>query len=309
MALSYKSVLTTLCSLTALTGCGGSGTPVSKATPPTQPTPACTGTIFTGTLHDSLTFQPVPQAQIVLEAGTPGLTSFIYTFNPTAQTTSAPDGTFQLCAASLPTPSILVITALDKGGKAYPPYATNRFAAASLGTLLMGSCTTACIDAQQQSTAPVTIAGLLSTDPVAESGTWLPQQAIAALDGSRNIWNLLIPPLNPTQPLTFQTATTAAAGSPCAGQSSPCAAYSFVLPTEQPVIATASGTSQQAGGTGYSIEAQIGSQITGQPAGQTTGTCNPPSLSAFLQADGTTPLLATPGAQLTAKPIGFGSCR
>ena len=288
-----------MCFLVAiLAGCGGSGTPVSKATPPTS---ACTGTLFAGTLQDSLTFQPVPQAQIVLEAGTPGLTSFIYTFSPTAQTTSAADGTFQLCATALPTASVLVITALDPTGKAYPPYATNRFATANLGAIPMGSCTVQCIDAQQQSNAPVTIAGILTTDPLAESGTLLPQQAIAALDGSRNIWTLLIPPLNPTQPLTFQTGTSAEEA--CAGQSSPCAGYSFVLPTQQPVIATASGTSQLAGGTAYSIEARIAAKQSSVSA------CTPPFLLTFTQADGTTPLLATPGAQLTAAPIHFHACQ
>lgn len=300
MSSLHKPAVTCLCALVTLIGCGGAST-VSKTTSPTPPTPACTGTLFAGTLQDSLTFQPVPQAQIVLEAGTPGLTSFIYTFSPTAQTTSAADGTFQLCATALPTASVLVITALDPAGKPYPPYATNRFATANLGTIPMGSCTVQCIDAQQQSNAPVTIAGILTTEPIAESGTLLPQQAITAPDGSRNIWTLLIPPLNPTQPLTFQTGTNAEEA--CAGQSSPCAGYSFVLPTQQPVIATASGTSQLAGGTAYSIEARIAAKQSSVSA------CTPPSLSTFTQADGTTPLLATPGAQLTAAPIHFHACQ
>ena len=240
----------------------------------------------------------------MLESGAPTLTSFIYTFDATAQTTSASDGTFQLCAPAPPTqaaltPTVLVITTLDPTGKAYPPYATNRLASASLGTIPMGSCVVQCIDAQQQSTAPVTISGILTTDPVPETGTLLPQQAVAALDGSRNLWSLLIPPLNPAQPLSFQTG--AAGGNACAGQTSPCASYSLVLPTEQPVIATAQGSTQLAAGTAYSIEAQLG--------GQTTSTCTPPSISIFVQQDGTTPLLATPGAQLTAEAVQFRACR
>ena len=163
------------------------------------------------------------------------------------------------------------------GRKAYPPYATLVTGATDLGIVNMGGCILICgLDGQQQTTLPATIAGTITSAPIAVAGTMIPRFAMQALDGSKspdgllNLWNLAMPVFNESMTPTFSTV----AGS-CDGISPYCATYGLVVPSQSPVHPVSGGTLQATVSPVYSIYAALG-----------TYECVPAYASSLIQSDG-----------------------
>jgi hypothetical protein len=269
-----------------LVGCGS--TPTSLLPPASD---ACSGVVITGSLLDTLTHQPVHQGWVALESGTQFSSTKIYNFNVTQQTTVNSDGSFKLCAASISSPSAVVAIALDASANA-ASVAGAISETVDLGTLPMGGCTLICgLEDEQQTSAPATITGLITTAPIAKSGTVLPQYAMTALDGSANLWSLAMPVYNTSQPFIFTTAATG-----CPAKTPYCASYTFTVPTQKPVTPAKNGYTQQAGAPTYSIYSAVTS-------------CSPASALETFQLDGASPLEATPGATLSAGTTSFSACQ
>lgn len=260
---------------------------------PPPGTGSCTGAAITGTLKDSLTSQPVAQGWVYLETGTPlAQVSTVYNFSVIQQATAGADGSFNLCASSIPGPSVLVAMALDASGNAYPPYVTRISGSANL-SIPMGGCALLCgLDGQQQTSAPATISGTITTEPVAASGTAAATYAISALDGSSSVWGIAFPSLSGSHSTNFVTT----AGM-CPNKAPFCSSYSYVLPSQKPMVPTKTATVQQTGAPTYLINAVPG----------TASGCKPATLTAVDGQDGK-PLTAAPGAQLSAQTISFGAC-
>jgi hypothetical protein len=223
----------------------------------------------------------------------------VYNFGPTQQVTSDAQGGFSLCASSLPYPSVLVLEAMDSGGKAYPPYITAVATTVDLGTISMGGCTGVCgLAGEQQTTQPATITGIVTASPIAITGTLIPQYVMQALDGSKtpsgpNLWALAMPVFSASPTLTFSSAPGA-----CNGVAPFCSTYSFFVPAQGPFYPFSGGTREQTAPPGYLISFIPAAQLA----------CTPLYAFAKLQSDGKSFLLATEGAQLTAQDISFTNC-
>jgi hypothetical protein len=275
-------------------------------TPPASPnqpaSDACTGAVvITGTLQDSLTHQPVSQGWAVLESGSELSVTPAYNFYPAQKVATDAQGGFRLCAQTLASPSALVAVALDSAGMAYPPFVAPVSATTSFGAIPMGGCAGVCaFPGEQQTSAPATITGAITTTPIAKTGTVVPQDAMPALDGSKaangdsNLWSLAIPNFNASQANTFSTASGA-----CAGTVPFCAAYTFALPSQNPVRLVNGGYVQGVGAPIYSIYAVP----DGSPS------CIPSSVLTILQQDGSSLLTANPGSQITASTLAFSLCQ
>ena len=135
------------------------------------------------------------------------------------------------------------------------------------------------------------VTGVITTTPAAEAGTVAAQAAVAAPDGSRDIWAVAIPGLGAGESGAFQTA--AALG--CAG---PCATYRFTLPTRQPFVQSSGGTHELAAPALYVVYATT----------KTSGACRTPFASTIFQSDMRSPLTGAPGATLTAALLTFTGC-
>ena len=279
-----------------LSGCGG------KSSAPNPPVSnACTGVTITGRLKDSLTNQPVAQGVAVLESGTKSSIVSIYNFYPKQQAAADVHGAFSVCAPSVASPSALVIEAMDSAGNAYPPFVAPVSGATELGNIPMGGCTGLCgLAGEQQTSAPATITGVVTSTPIALAGTVVPQYVVQALDrskganGATNLWALAMPAYNTEQTFTFNTT----AGS-CAGGAPFCASYTFKLPSQSPVWRVSGGTVQAAVAPGYLIYAAAGDAVT----------CILPYALTVFQQDGASMLAGKPGAQLYAADLNFAGCR
>lgn len=190
-----------------LAGCGGNSH-LTTGLPET----GCSGAIISGTLRDSLTSQPVAQGMAILESGTELSTTPLYDFFPAQKVTTDALGGFSLCAQSLSYPSIIMLEAMDAGGKAYPPHVTFLTGSTDLGIVSMGGCVLRCgFDGQQQTTFPATITRTITSAPIAVSGAVIPRYALRALDGSKsqdglqNLWSLAMPVFNASQTSTSGT--------------------------------------------------------------------------------------------------------
>ena len=254
----------------------------------------CGGTLLHGVVTDSLTGSPVAGAKVVLETGSKLFITPIYTFSPDASDTTDEQGGFSVCYNTIATPAVLVFEALDPSGNAYPPTIAPVLLVSNLGTVSLGACHVACgFPGQAQSSAPAGISGLVTTSPIGESGTLSAQTAIAALDGSKNIWNIAIEGLLTGQPDTFlSTAGTC----PTTGQT--CALYTYTLPSQAPVDLVAGVYKQQEAPPTYSISATP----------ETGAGCTQPFLSTSFQSNGSSPLTAVPGKQLTVADLSFTGC-
>ncbi len=287
--LFYCSIL---CVLLAA-GCGGK---TASTGAPTQPVkPACAGTLLTGTMQDSLTGLPVAQGWAVLETVSQSPALLIYNFLPVQTASSDAKGGFSLCSPGpVAQPAALVLLALDATGKAYPASVSNVTGSASLGTFNMGGCFLIClVPEQQQTSEPAVITGTITSEPVAATGSVAAFYTLTGLDGSKNLWNLAMPSLVPTQTESFTTA----AGT-CPGNAPFCASYTMTVPTQKPLQPTATGSTQQAGPPGYTMFA-VPAAVAG---------CRPPFQLTLFEQDGKTPLTATPEAYLVAGTLGFGAC-
>jgi hypothetical protein len=278
-----------------MAGCGGNST---SSGPPTSN--ACTGLVITGVLQDSLTFQPVAQGVAVLEAGTQLSATSIYNFYPTQQVATDTHGAFKLCTETVVSPSAIILEALDSAGKAYPPFIASISGAADLRTIPMGGCRVTCgFDGQQQTSLPATIKGVITSSPIAKTGSVVPQYAVTALDGSKsksgypNLWSLALPLFNSSQTSTFSTT----AGT-CAGTAPFCANYSFSVPSQGPTQLVNGIYMQEVAVPYYLIYA-----VPDGPA-----LCRPPSKLTIFQQDGSSLLAGNPGAQITVAQIDFTDC-
>lgn len=267
-----------------LNGCGSGGSPTQN--------PSCSK--ITGTLQDSLTHLALANVSVSFESGTQLAGTPIYEFSIATQSTTGAQGNFALCAASVPTPSVVVATALDKSGNAYPPLVVPVSSAVEFGTLQMGGCSGTCgFPGEQQTSPPATINGAITTSPAAESGLVMPQYAISPLSGSPDgVWALTIPNSNASQPLSFTTTSSS-----CAAGISNCAAYSFSVPSQKPVTLSGSTYTQQTGVPVYSIYA-----TTANPS-----SCRASFAFTSSQQNGM-PLSAAPGADLSAESLDFSAC-
>lgn len=282
--MKYAAAFVWSCCLTALVGCGGSSHP---GPPPAQ----CAGVEISGTLADSLTSAPISSATVAFETGTsPGFQIFLFSVAKTAK--SDANGKFKLCASSAPNPSAVIITALDTAGNAYPALVAPVSASIDFGHLLMGGCRGICFNGQQQTSAPAVITGVITSDPVAKSGSVFAQFAMLAPDNANNLWVMDQPILKQGESNSFQTT----AGS-CAGSAPFCASYTFTLPSQNPVVHGAIDF-QQIGDPTYVMSATL--------AG---GSCTPPTGLVVFQQDGVSFLTGSPGAQLTAANMVFQSCQ
>lgn len=283
----YTSIL-----LAGLIGCGGGTIPP----PPPPSDQSCTGIGVSGTLHDSLTNQPISQAWAVLESGVPNsIPSSIVSFSPSQTASADAGGAFQLCMPVAAVPAVLVVDALDSAGKAYPPFVAEVTATTNLGTVRMGGCSLSCgLPGQQQTSSPAVINGSVSSAPVSIAGSLLPQYSLRALDGSKATWTISIPPLSDAQMPGFHTAASA-----CTGKDQFCSSYAFSLPSQKPVVLVKGGYQQDAGAPVYSIYASPASAAA----------CAQSSVTASLENDGKTPLTGSPGLQLTAMDISFTGCQ
>lgn len=274
--------------ISATAGCGPGSMRQNQ-----PPTGACIGVPINGTLQDSLTNSAVAQGWVYIEQGKQlaGDGSYFFTVAQLAATDA--NGKFSLCAPALSSPSALVALALDSSARAYPPFVVSVSGAMNL-TIPMGGCALLCgLDGQQQTSTPAAIRGSIATAPIASSGAVTALYSLSALDGSSSIWNLAVPSLSSSQTSTFTTATS----TNCPGKAPYCTSYSFSLPSQRPIVPTKSGYTQQAGAPVYSIYASI------------TGTlCTPPFASTVYEQDGTTPLAAAPGVQLSAAALNFSAC-
>ena len=188
-------------------------------------------------------------------------------------------------------PAALVIAALDAAGNSYPAYVSANGGAGALGTVALGGCEVVCgLPGQQQSSAPVTISGSVTTDPVTEVISVVPQYALLTSSGA--IWSVVIPTLNAPSPLV----TTAAGG--CAAAVGICAAYQLLLPSTKPVVVQGGVSSQASGSPVYAVAAAVGQGHT----------CTPMTLSTVLELNGSTSLTGNPGAALSAATLAFHAC-
>jgi hypothetical protein len=277
-------------------GCGGH-TPLPVMPPGNG---GCSGSVISGTMQDSLTHQPVAQGWAALETGTPlvepGETPVtIYTFSQTQTVASDAQGAFSLCSSALAAPAVVVLVALDASGNAYPAFVSSVTGATDLGTVAMGGCTLTCgLEGQQQTSAPATISGTVTSTPAAEAGTVAAQYSLHALDGSSNLWSVAVLPLDPAQSGAFATAAGA-----CPQSAPDCASYQFTLPSQSPVELVNGGLQQAAVSPFYVIYASL----------TTPSACTERFALTDFQQDGTYFLSGTRGAQLTAATIGFNGCK
>jgi len=277
-----------------LAGCGG--TSHLSTTPQTN---VCSGAMLSGTLHDSLTAQPVAQGTAILESGTELGSLPAYNFFPTQSTTTDVQGRFSLCTQAISYPSVVVLEAMDASGKAYPPYLAQVSAAADLGTNAMGGCTGTCgLLGEQQTAMPATITGVINSSSVAVAGTVVPLYAMAALDGSKstdgfeNEWSIALPLFpGPSAPAFSTIAGTC-------GTAAFCSTYTLSVPAQSPVYPFNGGTIEHATVPIYLIYAAPGNAAA----------CTPTSAFAAMQTDGVSLLTATPGSQLTAITISLTNC-
>jgi hypothetical protein len=273
-----------------LFGCGGSST--STSTSPN--TPACSGTVTSGILHDSSTNLPVAKGWATLETAQLSTTGSTVSFSQSQKVAIDANGAFQLCVPNIEQLTVVVIVALDSTSNTYPPFVQQISTKTNLGTIPMGGCTLTCgLDNQEQTSLPVTINGTIASAPISIAGAVEPQYPIEALDGSKAIWNLTIPLLSTVESYAF---TTSASG--CSDQKSFCASYAFLLPSQNAVRRVKGGYLQSAGSPVYSIMAQPVSSLV----------CIPPAFSAYFETDGKTLLKGYPGSQLTAQDINFSGC-
>jgi hypothetical protein len=287
----FRATISSGLAFASLFGCGG-GVSTSPVISTGQ---SCSGISVTGTLRDSLTNQPVSQGWAALEAGAgTSISSPAVTFSPTQTVASGSTGAFQLCTPALTQPAVVVVDALDATGQAYPAFVTQVSATTDLGIILMGGCTLVCDigDGQQQVSVPASIQGQVTSTPNTLAGYVTPQLALNALDGSGSIWALFVPPLNTLESDVFSTAASA-----CTGQNQWCSAFTFMLPSQNPVTPSKGGYSQQAGVPGYQIYA-----VSTNPS-----SCAETSIVSLLSTSGG-PLLGSPGVTLTAQPINFTGC-
>lgn len=275
-----------------LAGCGGA------PAPPVTGSSGCTGALITGTLVDSLTSQPVAQGSAVVESGTQLGSQAAFQFYPAQQAVTNTQGTFQICAPSLASPSAIVLEASDASGNAYPPFISAVSASTDLGTIPMGGCNPICIFGAVQTSVPATITGTITSSPITASGTLVPQYATESLDGSKTstggaiVWALAMPNINASQNESFRTV----AGS-CSASVPYCTVYSFALPSQSPVQRVSGGYMQPSIPPFYLINATP------------TGACVPPIGLSPYQQNGSSFLQANPGAQLVAAPISFTQCQ
>jgi hypothetical protein len=270
-------------------GCGGNSI---APKPPTTTT--CTGVSLSGTMQDSLTNQPVFQGWAILESGTQLSTTSVYNFSQIKRVTTDAHGFFSLCTPAIAKPSAIVLVALDSSGETYPPFVANVSDTNDLGFVLMGGCRVTCgFDNQQQTSLPVTIKGNITSAPTAKIGSVMAQYTMNALDGSKNLWNFAVPPLDPSQSNLFGTTPSA-----CTVAAPLCAEYAFTLPSQKPIQRVTGGYLQEAGAPNYSIYATV----DGTPS------CASPFDISIFQQDGTSLLTGTPGAQLSAADINFTGC-
>jgi hypothetical protein len=263
-AFSKEATMKTACSfvlitgtlLICLVGCGGGST--STSLPPPPQSNECTGVVFTGILHDSLTGQPVSQGWAIFESGTQLSVTSLYTFSATQKVATDGKGEFRLCTSVVPNPSVLILEALDSAGMVYPPFIAPVIGAADLGTIPMGGCALLCgFEGSQQTTSPATISGVITSAPIAKTGSIAPHYPVAALDGSKskdgspNLWNLAMPIFDSSEASAFSTSPGA-----CDGLAPNCATYTFRVPSQNPIWRVSGGTLQQlAGRPAYMIYA------------------------------------------------------
>jgi hypothetical protein len=277
-----------------MVGCGGTSRP---STAPQAN--VCSGAILSGTLHDSLTSQPVAQGTAILESGTELGSTPVYNFFPSQSATTDVQGRFSLCTQAIPYPSVVVLEAMDASGKVYPPYLSQVSAAADLGTIAMGGCAGTCgLLSEQQTAMPATITGVITSSSVAVTGTVVPLYAMAALDGSKstdgfeNEWSIALPLFPGPSALAFSTMTGTC------GTAAFCSTYTLSVPAQSPVYPFNGGTIEHATVPIYLIYA----------APSDAAACSPPSAFSAMQTDGVSLLTATPGSQLTAKTISLTNC-
>lgn len=292
MSRFWAFVLLYLAGISVL-GCGGRSFSSSA-----QQEQGCAGLALTGRMMDSLTGMPVSQGWAVLESGTPVAMTPIYNFEQIQRVKSDSTGAFQMCSSSVANPAIVVLVALDSSGKAYPPFIAPLSNAAGagktvdLGTIRMGGCTVVCgLEGQEQTSETATLKGRVISTPAPRTGSVVPEYAMYALDGTKNLWNILMPVLDDAQTFTFKATALG-----CPNQTSPCATYTFTLSSQKPVWSISGGYQQQAGAPVYSIDASA------DPA------CSPASVLEFDQQDGT-PLIASPGSDLQVSDIDFTNCQ
>lgn len=279
-------------------GCGGGGSkpPINPPSPDT-----CSGQLITGVLHDSLTGKPVAQGLAALEAGTQlSPTVALYNFIPTKQASTDATGTFKLCVPSVASPSALVITALDASGSTYPPFISPISGAKDLGTVPMGGCAGTCgLVGEQQTTAPATIGGNITSAPGAVTGTIYGFIPTFALDGSKTasgdriIWLLAAPDMSAGHTSAFSTAVNG-----CTGVSGPCTTYSIDLPSQSPMQLVNGGYLRPAAAPTYMIFATLNQGSV----------CTLNYGASFFTLTGGA-LQATPGAKLAAADVAFSGCQ
>ncbi len=247
-----------------------------------------------GSVQDSLTNQAIQGARVFLEAASQNISGRVLSFAVEQHATTLPDGSFQLCSLKTQGAQAIVIAAQDIAGRAYPPLVIPVLSAVNLGAVAMGGCRVTCgFEGQQQSSAPATITGSITTAPGADAGVVAPRYALAAPDGSGDLWNLEIPALNSEQLVTFQTTDDG-----CAAQRSICSPYTFVLPSQKPVVIEKGEYLQQTGPPTYAVLATV-----------TDGrTCVPASGSTNFQQGGLSPLTGIPGGSLSAAAIYLQDC-
>lgn len=291
-----KLVLFVLFLWTLLSGCGRTHDLL-----PTVPANNCTGTILSGTLKDSVNSQPVSRGMAILESGSLLSALPVYYFFPVQEVNTNSQGVFSLCANSISNPSVLVLEALDSTGNAYPPYVTPVTASdADLGAISMGGCALTCgFMGEQQTAAPATISGLITSAPSAETGMLLPQFALRSLDGSKTadgiqyLWALAPPLFTQNSSNSFSTA----AGQ-CSGLAPYCSTFSVSVPAQSPIFPVAGGTLQTAVTPVYLLHAEPSN----------VAACAPQFASTPFQSDGQSILRAAPGAQLVAQSLNLTNC-
>ncbi len=262
-----------------------------------SPAPQTCGATITGVLHDSLTGTAVADGIVAAETGQREFPSSpVVNFSQAAQTRSDATGAFKLCvpqsavsAAGSAFPILVTAVAAAVDGSIYPASIAAVTKTTDLGFVVLGGCDVACgiFDGQQQSTQGAVIEGTITSAPGAVAGTVAAEFAIAAMNGSRDLWAVAIPGLGAGESGAFQTAAAP-------GSAGPCASYKFTLPVLQSRVRTASGESQIRGAAGYLIQAVLGTQSH----------CRASFNTATEQAGGG-PLLTAPGAALTAMPVAF----
>lgn len=270
------------------------------------PAAGCSGVVISGTLRDSLTFQPVSQGMAILESGTQLGATSSYHFRATQKVATDAQGAFSLCAQSTVYPTVMLLEAMDAGGKAYPPYVTLVTGASDMGIVSMGGCILACgiFDAQQQTASPATITGTITSAPMAVTGDVIPRYALRALDGSKtqdgvpNVWGLAMPVFSASTISASMISRFSTVVGACDGASPYCARYTLTVPAQSPMYPVSGGIIQAAVSPTFIVYAEVDSSTA----------CTPPIASTVWQPDGKSPLTATAGAQLTAQSINLTSC-